>query len=130
MNPPSSTREALLFEALGDMAALIERMDKLLPALDEARRSLLNASTQLSGQVAAFETRMNLMSEQAQAATVKFVAKRADRLMEQALQAHLPAVRQAAHAALVEEIQPALQTLQFYAQRLDAYQRRRRWWQW
>ena len=38
MNPPSTAREALIAEALGDVARLIDRVEALTPAMDKARQ--------------------------------------------------------------------------------------------
>ena len=40
---PSNAREALLAEALGDLANLLDRIETLAPAIEQARRSLLEA---------------------------------------------------------------------------------------
>ena len=40
MDRPSNLREALLADALGDLHKLLDRADKLVPAIDEARKAL------------------------------------------------------------------------------------------
>lgn len=48
MNRPTTTREALIAEALGDMAQLVDRIEALAPAMDETRRALAQASADLT----------------------------------------------------------------------------------
>lgn len=129
MNAPHNVREAVLVEALGDLLALMDRADALIPALEEGRKTLHQAATRLSRQVTDFESRMDTASEQMKAAMCKHMALWSEHLMAEALRVHIPALRQAAKAVLAEEIQPAIQTVQLCAQRLEA-SRRRRWWQW
>jgi hypothetical protein len=40
MDRPSNLREALLADALGDLHKLLDRADKLVPAIDEACKAL------------------------------------------------------------------------------------------
>ena len=40
MDRPSNVREALLADALGDLHKLLDRADRLVPAIDEARKAL------------------------------------------------------------------------------------------
>lgn len=58
MNRPTTAKEALIAEALGDMAALIERIEKLGPVMDISHRKLVQIRKDLVREVSMFETRM------------------------------------------------------------------------
>ena len=58
MNRPSTAKEALIAEALGDMATLLERIEKLGPVMDISHRQLVQISKDLIREVSMFETRM------------------------------------------------------------------------
>ena len=80
MNGTSSAREALIAETLGEMAALLDRVEAVAPALDASRLALINASTELAGQVKAFESRMAGITENAKMQAVKHIARRTDEI--------------------------------------------------
>lgn len=60
---PSTPREVLIVEALGEAAKLIRQVEALAPALDQSRQALADAHSGLSGQLAAFETQVLALTE-------------------------------------------------------------------
>ena len=58
MSRTNTAREALIAEALGDVARLLDRLEALMPALDEAQRAQRQASKALAAQAQDFEIRM------------------------------------------------------------------------
>ena len=76
MNRPSTAREAFIVETLGEVAALIDRVEAVAPALDASRLALINASMDLAGQVTAFESRMAGITENAKVQTVKHIVRK------------------------------------------------------
>ncbi len=111
MNRPTSAREALIAEALGDVAQLVGRVEALAPAMDQARRALDQASACLAGQAEAFERRMNALTENAQTLAVRHIARRTDALTRESMDTQTRAMADAARALFAAEIHPALQHL-------------------
>ena len=127
---PSTAREALIVEALGEVAALIDRVETLAPALDASHRALVQASAGLAHQVTAFEARMAAITENAKLTAVKHIARRTDEITRSSLDAQTRAMEEAARALFRAEVGPALQRLVMPLQHLtDLAQRGARPWE-
>ena len=118
MNHPSTAREALILEALGEVAAVIERVEALAPMLDASHRALVEASAGLADQVTAFEGRMAGITENAKLIAVKHIARRTDEMARSSLDAQTRAMEEAARALFRAEVGPALQRLTMPLQNL------------
>lgn len=118
MNGTSSAREALIAETLGEMAALLDRVEAVAPALDASRLALINASTELAGQVAAFESRMAGITENAKMQAVKHIARRTDEITRVSAEAQTRAMEEAARMLFRTEVGPALQRVAMPLQHL------------
>jgi hypothetical protein len=130
MSGPSTAREALLIEALGDVAALLDRVEAVAPALDASRGALIQASTDLAGQVAAFESRMAAITENAKVQAVRHIARRTDEIARGSAETQTRAMEEAARMLFRTELGPALQRLALPLQHLaDLAQRGARPWQ-
>jgi len=92
MSNPSSAREAFIVETLGEVAGLLDRAEAVVPAMDASRLALINASTELAGQVTAFESRMAGITENAkvQLAAARLYAEHRDAILP-----HLPMIGRA-----------------------------------
>lgn len=111
MNHPSTAREALIAETIGEIAALVDRVEALAPALDAGRLALAQASAELASQLVAFEHRMAATTENAKAQAVKHIARRTDEMARTSLDVQTRAMQEAAHGLFRAEIGPALQRL-------------------
>ena len=111
MSQPTTAREALIAEALGDVAQLLDRVEALAPAMDDARRSLVQASTDLARQAETFERRISALAEGAKAETVRHIVRRTEALARQSLDSQTRAMAEAAQRLFTSEIHPALQRL-------------------
>ena len=118
MTQQSTAREALIADLIGDVGQLIGRVEALAPAMDEARQTLLRASTDLLGQMAAFEGRMAVITENAKVQAVRHIARRADEVARQSLEAPISAMNEAGQNLFRSEIGPALQRLAMPLQQL------------
>lgn len=118
MNSTSSAREALIAETLGEMAALLDRVEAVAPALDASRLALINASTELAGQVTAFESRMAGITENAKMQAVKHIARRTDEIARVSAEAQTRAMEEAARMLFRTEVGPALQRVAMPLQHL------------
>lgn len=124
MNGTSSAREALIAEALGEVAALLDRMEAVGPALDGSRLALIHASTELAGQVTAFESRMAGITENAKVQAVKHIARRTDEITRVSAEAQTRAMEEAARMLFRTEVGPALQRVAMPLQHLADLARR------
>lgn len=118
MNGTSSAREALIAETLGEMAALLDRVEAVAPALDASRLALINASRELAGHVAAFESRMAGITENAKTQAVKHIARRTDEITRVSAEAQTRAMEEAARMLFRTEVGPALQSVAMPLQHL------------
>lgn len=129
MNQPGTAREALLAEAIGELARLLDRAEALQPAMLESRQSLVDAHTQLADQLAAFESHLTTLTEKAKVLAVKHILARTDEAARRSVDAQTRAMADAAQALFKTQIEPALQRLawplQQLVQRVD-----RPWEQW
>lgn len=111
MNPHGSAREALIAEALGDLAHLLERAEALQPAMLESRQALLDAHAQLAQQLATFEAQVVGFTEHAKGHTAKHIQARTDEATRQLVRLQTKAMSEAAQVLFKEEIHPTLQRL-------------------
>lgn len=118
MNNLSTAREAFIAEALGEVGALLDRVEAVAPALDASRQSLISASTELARQVTAFESRMAGITENAKVQAIKHIARRTDEIGRVSAEAQTRAMEDAARALFRTEVGPALQRVAMPVQHL------------
>ena len=118
MTQPSTTREALLAEALGDAAKLIRQIEALVPTLDRSRQALFDAHRGLAGQLAAFEAQVTTLTGKAKVQAVTHIAARADEAARRSIGLQAQAMAEAARVAFANEVGASLQRLQYSIQRL------------
>lgn len=127
MNHPSTAREALFAEALGEVAALIERVETLAPVLDETCAALQLASKTQRDELAGFERRMAAITEHAKTQTVRHLAARTDEAARRSIDQQSRAMADAARVAFGAELGATLQRLQTTLQPL--IERRQQHWE-
>lgn len=118
MNNLSTAREAFITEALGEIATLLDRVEAVAPTLDASRLALINASTELAGQVTAFESRMAGITENAKVQAVKHIARRTEEVARASAEAQSRAMEEAARMLFRTEVGPALQRVAMPLQHL------------
>lgn len=118
MNGTGTAREALIAEAIGDVARLLDRAEALQPAMIESRQALVEAQTQLADQLADFEARVSAITEKAKAQAVKHILVRTDEAGRRSVDAQTRAMAEAAQTLFKAEIDPTLQRLAMPLQRL------------
>ena len=94
----STAREALIAEALGDVARLIDRLEALMPAMDQARLVLSKADKDLSSRAVTFENRMVTITENLKTVTVNHVVSRTNEIAYQSKLEQTKAMKEAALA--------------------------------
>ncbi len=75
MSGANSAREALIVETLGEVAALIDRLEAVAPALDASRLALVSASKELGRQIGGIEHRMIALTDGAKVQAIKHIAR-------------------------------------------------------
>ena len=129
MTHPSTTREALIVEALGEAAKLIRQVEALAPALDESRQALADAHSGLASQLAAFEAQVSALTEKANVVAVKHILARTDEATRRSIDLQGRAMADAARVAFGAELGATMQRLQLALQPLIDRQERG-WEQW
>lgn len=127
MSGPSTAREALIVEAIGDAATLIQQVEALAPVVDETCQALRQADRQLNSALAGFETRLAVITENAKTRTVQHIAVRIDEAARRSMEQQSKAMADAARSAFDAELGPTLQRVQAALHPLT--QRRQRHWE-
>lgn len=125
MTHPSTTREALIVEALGEAEKLIRQVEAVAPALDQSRQALADAHSGLAGQLAAFEAQVLALTEKAKVQAVKHILARTDEAARRSIELQSRAMADAARVAFGADLGAAMQRLQTLHERPG-----RRWEQW
>ena len=76
MSRPSSAREALIVEALGDVALLLDRVETLTGAMDSGRLALTSASSILEDRLKSFQSEITSITQTTKTAAVDHIVKR------------------------------------------------------
>jgi len=123
MNGPSTAREALIVEALGDVASLLDRIESLTASMEVGRLALANASAELDGRLRAFETGTTALTRQVQARAVEHILKRTGQATTDSIEAQARAMNAAARLAFSAQVDSNLaslnKSLQGALQRVD-----------
>lgn len=112
MTDPATAREALIVEAIGEVAKLIRKVEALVPSVDETCQALQQAHTNLRDELAGFESRMAAITENAKTQTVKHLAARADEAARRSIDQQSRAMADAARVAFGAELGATMQRLQ------------------
>lgn len=129
MSDRATAREALIAEAIGDVAKLLREVEAVAPALDETCQALLLANTSLRDELSGFERRMAAITENAKTVTAKHLAARADEAARRSIDQQSRAMADAARVAFGAELGATLQRLQATLQPLIE-RRVQRWGHW
>lgn len=126
-----TAREELMAVAIGDLGALLDRVEALAPQLDASRMELLRTSAELGEQVAAYSRRMDEITENAKVQAVKHIARRSDEMARGTVDTQTRAMEEAAQVVFRNEIGPTLQRVTLPLQEVAAIARKSaRHWEW
>lgn len=123
MSDPVSAREALLIEAIGDVATLIESVERLTPKLQGVGRNIDQANVGLQDSLSAFETQVLALTEKAKVVVMKHIVTRTNEVARQSADLQSRAMADAARVAFGAEIGAALQRLK------SLHERQAPWWE-
>jgi hypothetical protein len=121
MNRPTTAKEALIAEVLGDMASLIERVEALAPELETSRLALVRSHEELVNEVAIFKTQMTQVIGFAKVQTAKHIGQSADDATKKLIAIQTESMQSAGRELFRAEIHPVVrqvvQQLQALAER-------------
>lgn len=109
--PPTSARDVLIAELIGEVSTLMNRIDQVIPAVTAICDAITHAGADLEANAVQAERRIAAFTEAAKAHAVKHIAKRTAELARSSAEAELEAMRRAMREAIRVELEPALQPL-------------------
>jgi hypothetical protein len=111
MATPTTTREALLADALGDLGRLLDRTEAVKRETLATRQAMVKANDQLAKQLTDFQGSVNAGTERVKTHIVSHVLTRADNAARRSIEAQREAMELAATHAFQAELSPALHKL-------------------
>jgi hypothetical protein len=109
---PNTAREVLIAEAIGDLARLLQQADALALTMERAHQAVSKANADLRDHLAAFEGRVNTISEAAKTKVVRYMAANADHATRLAIDLQSRAMADAAKVAFGTEFDNTMQRMQ------------------
>ncbi len=108
MNRTSTAKEALIAEALGDMATLMDRVEAVPPAMNRSHQALAAISERLVQQISTFELRVATLAQKAIEITATHIDRRANAVATKTLHEQTLAMQATARETLNRELYPAV----------------------
>ena len=109
MNGPTTAREALIVEALGGVALLLDRIESLTASMEVGR--LANASAELSERMKLLEVGTEKVVQQVQAKAVEHIMRRTGKAASDSIELQARAMNAAARLAFTAEVDSILARL-------------------
>jgi len=123
MTGPSTAREALILEALGEVAVLLDRVESLNLSMETHRLGLLGANTELAERLKAFEAGMSSITQNVKARAVEHILRRTSEVTSLSVETQARAMAAAARLAFSAQVDSNLtrlaSSLQQAIQRVD-----------
>lgn len=123
MNRPTTAREALIVEALGDVARLLDRVESLTFSMEVGRLALAKANVELGERLTSFETAMSSITHQAKTRAVEHIVRRTGEVARESIETQTRAMNEAARLVFAEQVDPMLgrlsASLRQFVQRVD-----------
>ena len=111
MSQQTTAREALIAEALGEIALLIARVDTLSPELQAACESIDRARADMQAQASQLDGKISHLSEVATEMAVRHIARRTEGLARNTMANQTRAMEAAARQIFNAELPTALRRL-------------------
>ena len=111
MSRPSTAREALIVEALGEVARLLEQVESLESSMEVGRLALANASEDLVERLKDFDAGMASIAMRVQASAVDHIIKRTGKAASESLESQARAMNAAARRAFSGQFESNLSRL-------------------
>jgi hypothetical protein len=124
-----STREALLAESIGDLGKLLDRVDTLTPAIDNACKKMTAAAHDLAASVKPFTVHIGGIAAETEKTTVERIVSRANAASAKLVEMQTQAMLDLSKAIVDREVGPPLHRLASNLAQL-VQQQRRSWETW
>ena len=111
MSGPTTAREALIVEALGEVALLLDRMETVTSSMEVGRLAFINAGADLEGRLKDFDMRTASIAQQVQARAVEHIVKRTSKVTSDSIESQARAMNMAARLAFSEQADSSLARL-------------------
>lgn len=108
MSRATTAREALVAELIGDLAELLDRLERLTPAINEARQEMTDAAWSLGSRIEAIQAKMTAAAENSETVAVRHIAQRLHESSEKSVREQKEAMTLAAREIIKEEVRPPL----------------------
>ena len=103
MSGPATAREALIVEALGEVALLLERIESLTSSMEVGRLELANAGAHLDSRLRAFELGTASVAQQVQVKAIEHIIRRTGKATRESMELQASAINAAARLAFSAE---------------------------
>ena len=111
MSDPTTAREALIVEVLGEVALLLDRIESLSSSMEVGRLGLANASAELDSRLKAFELGTASVAQQVQVKAIEHIVRRTGKATSDAIELQARAMSAAARLAFSAEVDSNLARL-------------------
>lgn len=111
MSDPATAREALIVEALGEVALLLDRVESLTSSMEVGRLGLANASAHLDSRLKAFESGTASVAHQVQVKAIEHILRRTSKATSDAIELQAGAMNAAARSAFSAQVDSNLARL-------------------
>jgi hypothetical protein len=111
MSEPTTAREALIVEALGEVALLLDRIESLTSLMEVGRLELANASAHLDSRLKAFESGTVSVAQQVQVKAIEHIIRRTGKAASESIELQARAMNAAARLAFSAEVDSNLARL-------------------
>ncbi len=107
----ANLREALVVEALGDIAVMLERLEAITPALASTCDAVMSAAESLKTSSVDAESRFTAFTQHAVTHLSTHLARRAEELVRAAVEVEAQALHATGRRILHKELEPPVQRL-------------------
>jgi hypothetical protein len=111
MSEPTTAREALIVEALGEVALLLDRVESVTSSIEVVCLGLANASAELDNRLKAFEVGTAAVAQKVQAKAIEHIVRRTAKATTEAIEVQARAMTAVARLAFSAEVDSNLARL-------------------
>jgi hypothetical protein len=109
MSRLATAREELIAIAVGDQAVLLDRLEALIPLLNETRSSLVDAARELVAKVQPLRSAMHQIAADEQSAAIRYIREQVENTAIHYRRLEIEALQAAGRAVLKDEVGKTLQ---------------------
>lgn len=118
MRSPLTAREALIAEALGEIALLLDRVESVTTSMEASRLAIASATADLDQRLHSFEAGVARLTDHAKARLVDHIVRRTGEATRESIQTQAQAMNAAARLAFSAQVNSELARLSTTLERL------------